>query len=194
MKKIVLLNTIVLLSIAATAQGIKFGLKAGANMLKVDNASFTDQYNLGYYGGVFVELHTGKKFYIAPELLFNQASVQTSDKFSDIYNNITLREVLSIQLNRLSIPVTFNYKVANILALSAGPVFSVNMNNEESFGDNLANAFTKGDIGLAAGANIHILKFRITGRYIAGLKNQNNIGENDPWKSQQVQLGVGFVF
>lgn len=191
--KNLLIATIAVLSMQSLqAQGIKFGAKAGANMHKISGTSFADEYNLGYYGGFFVEIHASKKLYFMPEVLFNQTSLKTSDEFSDIYN-VTAGDVLTIKLNRLSIPVTVNYKLANILSLSAGPVFSINMEQEESFLRNVGQAFTRGDIGLSAGAAIHISKFRLSGRYIAGLKNQNNIDTEDG-KSQQIQLGIGLVF
>lgn len=176
------------------AQAIRLGVKAGANMYKIDGQSFNNSYNLGYNGGLFVEIHTGKKFYIAPELLFNQVNLETNDEFSDIWNGITLREVFDIRLQQLSIPVTFNYKIANVLALSAGPVFTINMQEDVPLTREVEQAFTKGDIGLLGGANVHIGKLRVSGRYIVGIRNQNKTTIEDSWQSNQWQFGLGFVF
>ena len=48
------------------------GIKAGANVNKIDGKSFKDQFRYGYHVGGFAEIGLGDKFGIQPEVVFNQ--------------------------------------------------------------------------------------------------------------------------
>jgi hypothetical protein len=177
------------------AQFLKFGIKGGANLVKMEGVSFNDGYNLGYYGGGFVEMRLGEKWYIQPEVLFGETNLEYSEDFEDIYGNLLdANKLSSMKLQRLSIPITLNYKLANVFSLSGGVQFSKITDRGETFMNNAGKAFSEGDIGLIAGGNLMFGKFRVNARYIWGLKDMNNIDNQDAWKSQTAQLGLGFVF
>lgn len=164
-------------------------------MVKMEGQSFENGFQLGYYAGAFAELKLGKKFYLQPEVLYAETNLNTSSDFSSIYEDLLVLDTLkSIKLQALVIPITLNWRVANILSLSAGPQFSINNQKGESFLTNAENAFTEGDIAVVAGANLMLSKFRINARYCWGVKEMNNIDKQDNWKQQTLQLGVGFVF
>jgi hypothetical protein len=195
MKKIILSLLIAFISSISYGQLIKFGLKGGANLLKIKGKSFEDGFDLGYYGGAFVEIKLDDNLFLQPELLFGETSLNYSEDFKDIYNNLlNFNNLSSMSLQTLSIPLTLNYKISNIFALSAGPQFSIITDRGESLLQSAKKAFSSGDIGLIAGGTLMLKKLRINGRYIWGLKDMNNIDGRDPWKSQTAQLGVGFVF
>jgi hypothetical protein len=99
-----------------------------------------------------------------------------------------------IKLQTLSIPLTINWRIANVLALSAGTQFSLVLDRNETLLKNAGNTFSNGDMALLGGANVTRGKFRVNGRYAIGLKNLNDIDNQDKWKSQTLQLGLGFVF
>lgn len=182
-------------TLSASAQFLKLGPKGGANLVKMDGVSFNDGFQLGYYAGAFVEMKLGEKWYLQPEVLFSETSLSTTNDFRDIYGNILdFSRISSMKLQSLSIPLTLNYRIANVLAISAGPQFSVLMDQGEGLLNNGKKAFTDGELGLTAGVNLMVGKFRVNGRYIWGLKEMNNIDNQDSWKSQTAQLGVGFVF
>lgn len=182
-------------AIVGHSQFLKFGVKGGANLVKIQGQSFNDGYDLGYYAGGFLEMKLGENWFLQPEVLFGETSLTYSEDFKDIYENILdINKLSSIRLQRLNFPITLNYKVANIFSLTAGPQFSIIMDRGESFMNNAGKAFSDGDIGLIAGGNFHFGKFRVNGRYIWGLKDMNNIDNQDPWKVQTAQLGIGFVF
>ena len=44
---------------------------------------------------------------------------------------------------------------------------------------------------MVAGLQINLKTIRLYGRYNIGLKNINQIDQQDKWTSQQIQLGVG---
>jgi len=184
----------------ANAQFIKIGPKIGANMVKIQGQSFSDGYQLGYYAGLFAELKLGEKWQIQPELLFNETKFDQSSDFRDVYRNLlSVDSLKSIKLSQLSIPITLNYKIANVMALELGPQFSINMNKNETILKNAGNAFSNGDFAMVGGVKFMLSKFRVTGRYVIGLTDQKGedlgkISNSDSWKSQSIQLGVGFVF
>jgi hypothetical protein len=195
MKKTIFLIVSLGFLVAGQSQFLKFGVKGGANLVKMAGQSFKDGYDLGYYAGGFVELKLGEKWFLQPEVLFGETSLTYSEDFKDIYENVLdISKLSTMKLQRLSIPLTLNYKIANIFSLTAGPQFSIIMDRGESFMKNAEQAFSNGDIGLIAGGNFHFGKFRVNGRYIWGLKDMNNIDNQDAWKAQTAQLGVGFVF
>jgi hypothetical protein len=195
MKNILALFLLLCLGTVSHAQCLKFGIKGGANLVKMEGVSFNDGYNLGYYGGGFVEMRLGEKWYLQPEVLFGETNLAYSENFEDIYGNLLdISKLSSMKLQRLSIPITLNYKLANVLSLSGGAQFSKITDRGETFMNNAGKAFSEGDIGLIAGGNLMLGKFRVNARYIWGLKDMNNIDNQDAWKSQAAQLGVGFVF
>jgi len=184
----------------ANAQFIKIGPKLGANMQKIKGQAFSDGYQLGYYAGLFAELKLGEKWQIQPELLFNETKLDQSSDFRDIYRNIlSVDSVRKIKLSQLSIPITLNYKIANVLALQLGPQFSINMDKNNTLLKNAGNAFSNGDVAMVGGVKFMLSKFRLSARYLIGLTDLKSddlkdVANQDSWKSQAIQLGVGFVF
>ena len=195
MRKVICLFLLAAFVSNVHAQFIKIGPKLGANLQKIDGKSFKEGYELGYYAGVFAELKLGEKWQLQPEVLFNETKFDQSSDFRDIYRNLlSVDSVSKIKLSQLSIPITLNYRIANVLALQVGPQFSINMDKNETLLKNAGNAFTGGDFAMVGGVKFMLSKFRITGRYVLGLSNINDIDNQDEWKSQSIQLGFGFVF
>ncbi|MDQ6904036.1 MAG: PorT family protein [Bacteroidota bacterium] len=172
------------------SQSFSLGIKGGANLGKISGQSFKDQFALGYHAGVFASIGLGKKFAIQPEVLFSQTNVDTTSKFSDVYafNNIG-----KIQLKYLTIPILLNYKIAPILTLQAGPQFGILLDKNNTLLQNGQNAFKSGNFALAAGLQLNLLKFKVYGRFIGGQTDINNFGSGETWKTQSIQLGVGFA-
>lgn len=187
--KIIIAATLVFFSFPLFSQGLTFGIKAGANMGKISGRSFEDAYKLGYHAGAFVTIG-GKKLALQPEILFNQINTDTATSFSQItgFNNVS-----HIKLHYLSIPIMINYNLANILALQFGPQFGILMDKNKNLVQNGKDAFKSGDFALAAGLQLKLLKFRIYGRFVGGTTDLNNLGSNDTWKVNAIQLGVGLA-
>jgi hypothetical protein len=195
MKKILAFSFLLVVSLVGNAQWLKVGPKFGANLQKIDGKGFDEAFQLGYYLGGFVELGLGKKFYLQPEVLFAETKMNTATEFTSIYRDLLKVDTLrSIKFQSLAIPITLNWRIANILSLSAGPQFSINTSKGQSFMRNAEAAITNGDIAMMLGANIMISKFRVNGRYMWGLKDQSAMESGNAWKRQTIQLGVGFVF
>jgi hypothetical protein len=170
------------------------GFKAGANITKVNGISFKDQFKYGYHLGGFAEIGLGEKFAIQPEVLFNQYSTTVDSNYKHIYQNVFNSGQSTVKLNYLSIPLLLNYKLlGNFLTLQAGPQFSVLMDQNKNLLQNGGEAFKKGDFAMVGGAQLKLAAFRITGRYVVGLNNINDIDNQDKWKSQGFQVSLGIA-
>ena len=178
---------------STSAQRFDLGIKGGANLGKIASQSFSDQFTLAYHLGGFAEIGLGRKWSIQPEVLFNQVNADTTSQFSDIYNNLLGSNSGSIRLRYLSIPVLLNYQLTKGIQLQAGPQFGLLMDQNRNLLQNGLRAFHEGELSLQAGVQVRLSKFRFYGRYGIGLSNINDIDNQDRWRSQTIQLGVGLA-
>lgn len=178
-----------LISSASFAQ-LKLGIKGGANIHKLDGQSFKDQFSFGYHLGGFAEISLGNKFAIQPEVLFSQVNIDTSNKFSDVYD---FDNISKVKLSYLQIPLLLNYKANQFVTIQAGPQYSILMNNDNTLVQNGKDAFKKGDFSLLGGLQLNISKIKIYGRYAVGLNNINDIDNQEKWKNQTIQVGLGLT-
>lgn len=192
--KLSVLIACVIFANAAMAQ-FDVGIKAGANINKVEGKTFEEAFDYGYHLGAFARIGLNDKLGIQPEVLFNQYQTKTSNNPEDIWENAGSDVVNKrIKLNYLSIPIMLNYKLlGNFLSLQAGPQFGILLNNDETLVKNGQNAFKSGDFSLAAGAQVKVLKAVVSGRYVVGLNDISDIDNQDKWKNQAIQLSVGLT-
>lgn len=191
-QKLCLLIAFVFAASAAMAQ-FTVGVKAGANITKIDGRSFEEEFNYGYHAGGFALIGLGQKFGLQPEVLYNQLQTKTSNNFTDIYENaFDDARNREIKLNYLSIPILLNYKaIGNFLSIQAGPQFGILLDNNKNLLENGKAAFDRGDFSMLGGAQIKVSKLVVTGRYVVGLNNINDIDDQDKWKNQGFQLSLG---
>jgi hypothetical protein len=192
--KLLPLLAALLFSQAMMAQ-FHIGVKGGANIIKIEGASFKDKFSYGYHLGGFMEIGLGKKLGIQPEVLFNQYSTTVDSNYKKIYQNVFSSAFQNnIKLNYLSIPILLNYKlIGNFLSLQAGPQFGILIDQDKTLLQNGGDAFKKGEFSMLAGAQIKFSAIRITGRYGIGLNNINDIDDKDKWTSQGFQLSLGLA-
>ena len=191
--KFLALATTLLISQIMMAQ-FHIGIKAGANITKVDGKSFSDQFDYGYNIGGFADIGLSKNLAFRPEVLFNQYSSTLDSNYRAIYENVISSDQSKVKLNYLTIPLLLDYKLIGPIHLQAGPQFGILMNHDKSFLQNGENAFKNGDFSMVAGAEIRLAQLRITGRYLIGLHNINDIDNQDQWKNQVIQLSLGVAF
>lgn len=191
--RITILLACIICAQAAMAQ-FNLGIKAGTNISKIEGVAFKDEFRYGYHAGGFLELGLGKKFGLQPEVLFNQVTSRVDSNFSHIYQNaVNFSNYKDVKLRYLSIPILLNYKLGNVLSLQAGPQFGVLMSGDKTLIQNGKEAFKNGDLSMLGGAQINISKFRLTGRYVVGLQNISDIGDQNKWKSRGFQLSLGIA-
>ena len=178
-----------LLGMSVFSQGFKIGFKGGANINKLTGQSFNDKFTYGYHIGGYAEIGIVKKWAIQPELLFNQVNVDTSSNFSAVYK---FNNVNNIKLQYLSIPLLLNFRPNKFITLQAGPQYGILMNKSKTLWQNGKSAFKGGDFSMLGGLQLNVFNFKLYGRYAVGLSNLNDIDNREKWKSQTIQVGVGF--
>ncbi len=194
MNKLSVIVFLILAGAGVNAQSLHVGGKLGANITKIDGVSFDDAYQLGYQLGAFAEIDFNETVGIQPEVLFSQTNSQYSEEFKDIYENIlSPAGGDDVKLNYLNIPLLLRINASEKLTLLAGPQFSILMNDEQDLVDNGQTAFKSGDLNGVAGLQLNWGSFRVYGRYVFGLSDINNIDNQDTWKNNQVQMGVGIT-
>jgi len=186
----VLFAVLSLAMLQTRAQGIHFGIKAGANLFKVDGQPFSSEYKFGYNVGVFSEINFTPNLGIQPELLFNQTNYRTGQNFGDLYS--TSYNNYEGKLNYLSIPVLLNLRPIPLLSILVGPQFGILLNQQEHLVANAKDAFKKGDLSLVGGAQLNLASIKVGARYVIGLNNINDVDDQNSWKNQGWQLYAGF--
>lgn len=189
-KKLLLFAAILFMGSSAFSQKFTLGIKGGVNMGKMSGKSFKDEFTLGYQIGGFATIPFGDKFAIQPEVMFNQTNLDTSSNFSDIYD---FNRIGQVKLNSLVIPIMLNYNLNKYVTLQVGPQFGVTLDQDKNILENGKDAFKSGDFALAGGLQLNLMKFRVYGRYVGGLTDLDNVGNNDSWKVSAFQLGVGIA-
>ncbi len=188
-KSLVLAAATVLISSVSFAQGFHLGVKAGANIFKVDGQSFKDEFKFGYNVGAFAEINFNKVIGIQPEVLWSQTNYRTGDRFSSIYPE-GVNDVKG-KLNYLSIPILLSVRPAPFLSLQAGPQFGILINQDKTLVKNGQDAFKNGDFSLLGGVQLNLGNAKIGGRYVVGLSNINDIDDKEKWKNQGFQVYLG---
>lgn len=193
MQKIILSLCFVLtLAAAASAQSFHIGAKAGANLGKIDGKSFKEQYNLGYVLGGYAELNFTKTWGVQPEVYFSQTNTKIDSAYKAIYENVPSAVIgEKAHLNYLNVPILLRVNASPFLTLLAGPQFSILMNKDKSLIQNGEQAIKNGDFAAVLGAQLNFGSMNIYGRYNIGLNNLNDIDNQDKWKSQTIQIGLG---
>lgn len=190
--KLLSLFAVLLITQAAMAQ-FHLGVKAGANVTKVNGKSFKDEFRFGYHIGGFMEIRAGNKFVIQPEVLWNQYATRVDSNYKNIYNDV-FNGNANVKLNYLSIPIVVNYKlIGSFLSLQAGPQFGILLDQNKTLLQNGGNAFKRGDLSMLAGVQFKVLAFRLNARYAIGLNNISDLPDDDKWKSQGFQVSVGLA-
>jgi hypothetical protein len=190
MKRLALSTLIIVISLGfANAQSFHLGIKGGANLTKMDGQSFNQQFKFGYQLGGFAEINFSKSLGIQPEVLFSQSQTQVASNSSAVVNGLHGNE--NINLDYLSIPLLLRINTGKLLTFVVGPQYSIIVNNHQTTLQNGQNAFKSGDFAVVGGLQLNLNALRIYGRYVIGLNNINDVTNQDNWKSQQIQLGVG---
>jgi len=193
MRKSIIILTIATLSAAgAAAQGFHLGVRAGANMNRIDGKSFSDQFKYGYHAGVVAEIMFTPHVGIEPGVYFNQSNLQTGYGFDTLYKSINPGTLKEVKLNYLTIPLLVDVRPVSFLTLQMGPQFGILMSSSNTLLENGKSAFTHGNLAMVGGVQFNLARFRVYGRYAVGLNSVNDIDNRDSWRSQSVQIGLGF--
>lgn len=174
MKKILLFIAVMVAGVTVQAQGIDFGLKAGANFASINGADDTDNIT-SFHAGAALELNLIPTFSVQAEALFNSvgAEVKTGE---------------DINLDYISVPVMAKfYLLPDRLSLMAGPQFSFLIDDAEA--TYKTNSF---DMAAAGGVELRIIEGLFAqARYTIGL---NDVTDEFDSKNAVFQLSLGYMF
>lgn len=191
MRKVFLSVIIASICISANAQSFHVGIKTGANLTKISGMEFKSGYELGYSAGLFSEVYLSKKLALQPELLWNQVNTQKAVGTQGVLNGWK-DSTTKIQLKYLTVPLMIKYHLTNNVALNLGAQYGILINQQNSTFGNAKEAIKSGDFSVIGGLTIDFSKLRVYGRYNIGLNNLSDVQNTDQWKSQQIQVGIGY--
>jgi hypothetical protein len=193
LRSLALLTIASALTTASYAQkgggSFQVGVKAGANIFKIDGTAIKDEFKFGYNLGGFAEIKFDDKWGLQPEVMWNQTNYRTANNFNEIYPGG--KSDLEGKLNYLSIPVLLSYSPAKIISFQAGPQFGILLNKDESLFENGKQAFKVGDFAMLGGVQLNLGALKVGGRYVVGLSNINDIDDREKWKNQGFQVYLG---
>ncbi len=189
MKKI-FLSTLAIFSfvIFTNAQSLHLGIKGGVNFSKVSGESFNDGFDAGFQVGGYASLNFNKYWGIQPEILFSQTNTKYDTSTSEIATPSSFKNV---HLNYLSVPILLKINASKIFSINVGPQYSILTNSHQTVLQNAGDAIKHGDFAMVAGAQLNFGGINFYGRYNIGLSNLHDVANEDTWKSQQIQLGIG---
>ena len=160
MKK-VLLSAVALMAfgIAAQAQDIKFGVKAGVNIADLSDNSAGSR--VGFHVGGLAEFGITEQFSIQPELLYSGQGAKVNEGFGDV----------DLKLDYISLPVLAKYRIVKGFSVEAGPQvgFLISAKAED---EDVKDAYKSVDFGVTGGAEYELpMGVFFQARYYVGLSS-----------------------
>lgn len=160
---------LMVLSITAYSQNVKFGVKANAiynasnptwkELKTVGEQLLADQgkSSIGYNVGLSLKFDLPiTSLFVMPELYY------TTFKSSVDYNGVEL----SAKSNRVDLPVLLGYNIlGDTLGVFIGPVASYNLSKDNTFGNFKENAVKEFTVGYQLGAQVMISNLILNARY-----------------------------
>jgi hypothetical protein len=204
-----------LISIAAFADDDKdkpygydilVGAKVGLNFNQIKGQDWLEGYKTNPVAGLFLAVN-GWRYGVQIEGLWTMNSMTTDSTFAGLYNQYfnAAKDSLAIgkfSFHSISIPVLFNYKLNQILWIQVGPQYNsvISVLDKNDLIESGRTIFRKGELALVAGVWLSvgkvgpIPKFNLGGRFITGLNNLNELGDQSKWRNQRIQLHIGIGF
>ncbi|MHA3786687.1 porin family protein [Flavobacterium hauense] len=182
MKKIIFLFVALAGSFAAQAQGINFGIKAGANFANFSGDIDTDGIT-NFHAGAVLELNIVPMFSVQAEGLFSSQG----GKYDTVLDGAE-----DINLDYIAVPVLAKfYILPDRLSITAGPQFSFLVSDADEV------LKTKSfDLAASGGVELKIIAGLFAqARYNVGLTDINDDGDfSGNVKNNVFQLSVGYMF
>lgn len=189
---------------AASGDQIRFGIKAGANLSKIGEFKFADQYydskyKAGFQAGIYAEIPLGTSFAFLPEATFTQKGGKVEETILGTTGKI------ESTVNYIDVPFMIGYRATPELTIFAGPQVSflasqkttVHSNGEQVGEDNTdTDNLNKSLAGGAAGIGYRIgNNLNINARYTMDFqKAAKESVEQDRLKNSGFALSLGYSF
>jgi len=177
MKKILLVAAMLLGTFATQAQGVDFGIKAGANFANFNGDGVDTEGITSWHAGAVLELGLTPTFSVQGEALYSSIGAKIEDGND-------------INLDYVSVPVLAKfYVLPEKVSIVAGPQFSFLTKDTEDL------KAKSTDIGLAGGLEAKIVAGLFAqARYVIGLTNVNDDSATAEFKNAVFQVSIGYNF
>jgi hypothetical protein len=188
----------------AQTEDVRFGITAGANMMKMGRLEFLGteyrtKYKPGFQAGVYMDLPLGNGIALMPEVLFSQKG----GKVDETVNGT--RGELESTLSYIDVPVLIGFKPSPDWSIFVGPQASflvdtrteIRVNGEQQGDDitdkeNMRKSIAGGVVGLGYQLTPNV---KINGRYIMDFQSVTNDNiEQDEVKNSGFALSLGYTF
>lgn len=179
MKKLFIAAMMVLGAYTAQAQGVDFGIKAGANFANFNGDDVNTDGVTSWHAGAVLELNIVPNFSIQGEALYSSQGAKI-DGDEDL------------NLDYINVPVLAKfYVLPEKVSIVAGPQFSFLTKDVEREYFKAKST----DIGLAGGVEAKLIAgLFVQARYTIGLTNINDNAITGDLKNAVFQLSVGYNF
>ena len=208
MKKIIICAVCLLVAGAALAQtnnGLRFGVKGGANFSNLissdEDEDFNTEYKTGFHAGIFANIPLVSVLSFAPELVYSQKGYKTTG--STLLNGPYEYKVTT---NFVELPLLLNIRASSTFNIHVGPQVSFLTSTTETFdqgeseyrttveedNDNLKKSLIGGVVGVGFTVGPRTSLF---GRYAIDLQqnNENGTSQTPRYKNQVFQVGLGLA-
>jgi hypothetical protein len=188
--------------IQSRAQGLRLGVKIGANLDQTHGTDLTGDFSGYFLGGAYVGIQMSK-IRIQAEALFSQSTLTTGDNFNDAFSqyiNDNKQDLKSgtFKMNELSIPVMVAFNIVpKFLWIEAGPQYTavVSINDVDDFLKESDRVFKSGYVSGLVGVSLELpLNLNAGVRYVMGFTDRNNTDVPANWKTNHIQIHVGYSF
>lgn len=187
MKKILSLLIMTFILSNIHAQGLKLGIKAGANFTTNTSASFKENYQGGFQAGVFGRVKASDVFGVQVEALVSNINLKITPSALGFRTGLT-----DLKATYLHIPILLNISPVPLLSLQVGPQIGMTVAQTSNALQNGQDALKKNDFSMLSGVQLNLSKLSVFGRYSFGLTDIRNIASStDTWKSKMIQAGIG---
>lgn len=174
MKKILLLLTVAFFLSGATYSQFALGVKLGynANKLSTNLDSIKSQFNHGFHVGVWS--HLGKRFYVAPEILYSMSGAIFSEDGDPSLTGWKQK----ITIGSVDVPVMLGFKIVHSKAITwrieLGPEASFTINKKIKEESSVTGPITESSLKdvnwyIMGGTGIDVLFLAFDIRYKYGL-------------------------
>jgi len=185
---------------AQAQNGPYLGIKVGANFSSIKGETWENGIKANLAGGAYAGFK-GPHIGVQVEALFSQSDYTTGSDFHDVYSSYyqNLGDSLKkgmFRVNKLSIPILFQFKVLPGLWVQLGPQYTgiVSVNDMDNLVHDAKSMFKTNNIQGVAGATFNFGSFNVGARYIFDFSdiNNTNVNTDDVWKERVLQIHVGF--
>lgn len=191
MKKTMMIMAALLFTFgAAKAQGVHFGIKAGANFSELHSKNYTDnKTKVGFHGGLLAHIHTANPAWgIQPEVMYSLEGAKHKVAGSEA----------TTDLHFINVPVLVQYMFANGWRVETGPQVGFLVDAKSKIGDvstGIKDDLKSVNFSIPVGIG-YLTRYGLgfDARYNFGISDLNDTDAGSKLTSNNFQFGIFYQF